>query len=114
MSYSAAWKAPANMKRADLFSICGINVAKGRVTGTSSTSLTSVEVFWFLPGFLLFQLPISSNWELQSRQVSVSLSFSSASKGGGGQKMGAGAPGQKLRFAGVGAQPGIPGMILKC
>lgn len=71
-----SWTVPADTKRADLFSICGINVTKGRVTGKRCVFLTSLEVFWFLSGFPPFQLPLNSNWELKLREVSVSPSVS--------------------------------------
>ena len=106
------------MKTADLFSICGINVTKGRVTGMSCISLTSLEVFWFKSGFLPFQLPVSSDWELKLREVSVSLSVSSARKAvwsedgrrgedwvrvpqGRGCPRAGGAPGQKRHLSGL-------------
>lgn len=91
MRSSASWKVPANLKRADLFSICCINVTKGRATGISCISPNSLAVFWFIPRFLLFQLCGRWNWG-RFLPLSPSLRPGKLRFGSGRFESGAGAP----------------------
>jgi len=90
------------MQRADLSSICGMHVTKGRVTAKRLVPLTTWAVFWFLLGFLPLQLPVSSDGEPTLREVPASPAASPAgwaarSGDGGRGKAGCRCPGGAAR-----------------